>query len=99
MEEISLSSIVMKKGDGSRVWYPVAKLISNPLSNLSRGDNRCDKLQACPTDCAGACLLLWCASRCMLQLVYGTQAYMQQSRPQQHRQALAHFAVPGAHAC
>ena len=45
MEEISLSSIVMKKGDGSRCWYPVAKLISNPLSNLSRSGNRSDKLQ------------------------------------------------------
>eukprot|EP00884_Botryococcus_braunii_P016727 jgi/Botrbrau1/3738/Bobra.0363s0019.3 len=42
VERISLMSLLLKRSDGSRIWYPVAKLISLPLLNLTRSDKKSD---------------------------------------------------------
>lgn len=48
VEEISLTSIVVRRTDGVRQWYPIAKMSTNTLSNLTRSDNKSDKLAVCP---------------------------------------------------
>ena len=44
VEEISLTSIVVRRSDGVRLWYPISKMNTTALANLSRSENKSDKL-------------------------------------------------------
>eukprot|EP00891_Asterochloris_glomerata_P004863 jgi/Astpho2/4863/Aster-05797 len=45
VEEISLSTTVMRRSDGARLWYPNAKLSQNAVINISRSENKSERFK------------------------------------------------------
>ncbi|KAK9802607.1 hypothetical protein WJX73_001744 [Symbiochloris irregularis] len=45
VDQIALTSIIVQRGDGMRLWVPVSKLSSNSLQNLTRSGNKSDSLK------------------------------------------------------
>ena len=40
VEEIALNNTVLKRWDGSRIWYPNAMINVVPILNITRSDNK-----------------------------------------------------------
>ncbi|KAK9863795.1 hypothetical protein WJX84_010731 [Apatococcus fuscideae] len=45
VEEIALVNIVLRRWDGARIWYPTTAIISIPLLNLTRSNNKWEFFQ------------------------------------------------------
>lgn len=45
VEEIALVNIVLRRWDGARIWYPTTSIISIPLLNLTRSNNKWEFFQ------------------------------------------------------
>lgn len=48
VEEISLSTIVVRRGDGVRMWVPTTQLVPKTCQNISRSDNRSEAFKVSP---------------------------------------------------
>ena len=50
---LALQSTVMRRWDGTRIWYPNQKLGVMPLLNMSRSDAKVEIFKVCMNWCLG----------------------------------------------